>query len=320
MPTLNILEPSNFSISAGVLTISDNTLAPFVVDDNEGDTIFDGDFGAPDNGIDTDQFLGGTTTQVYLESKFDVTNEEGTWTLFVVEVDDPTSGGGTSGIPQGLIVSGGPGPIPTGDFTISNASNVVPGDSPTFDSLTTPCLVRGTMVQTTRGEIAVEDLETGDMVITRDHGAQPVRWIGSRSVMGLGDLAPIRIAKGAMGNTRDLLVSPNHRMVLEGRQMDVLFGSSETLVAASLLVNDTNIRPAPMASVEYFHILFDTHEVIFAEGAATESFHPAEGGLDTLSQATRDEILKLFPQLEADVTTYGPAARQVLTAAEYAAV
>lgn len=317
MPILNILPAASVSIGGGALTITDNTLVEFLVDDD--DPNFEGDFGAPDTGIDTNQFLGGTTTPTYLESSFTATNSDGSWTVFIVE--SATGGGGSSGLFEGVIVTGGPGPIPTGDFTISGVTNITGSNAPTFSSLgAIPCLVRGTLIETTRGQVAVEDLEMGDMVVTRDRGAQPVRWVGSQTVVGQWAFAPICIAKGAMGNTRDLLVSPNHRMVLEGRQMEVLFGTSETLVAASLLVNDTNIRPAPKAAVEYFHVLFDQHEVIFAEGIPTESFHPGQGGVDALSAATRDEILQLFPQLDGDPAAYGPSARQVLTAAEYAAV
>ncbi len=317
MQTLNILPAASVSIGGGTFTVTDNTFVEFVVDDDDAN--FEGDAGAPDTGVDTNQFLGGTTTPTYLENSFTATNGDGSWTIFVIE--SATGGGGSSGAFEGVIVTGGPGPIPTGDFTISGITNITGSNAPTFASLgAIPCLVRGTLVETTRGQIAVEDLEAGDMVVTRDRGAQPIRWVGSKTVAGQGAFAPICIAQGAMGNTRDLLVSPNHRMVLEGRQMEVLFGTGEALVAANLLVNDTNIRPAPMEAVEYFHVLFDQHEVIFAEGIPTESFHPGQGGVDALSAATRDEILQLFPQLEGDLAAYGPSARQVLTAAEYAAV
>ena len=155
--------------------------------------------------------------------------------------------------------------------------------------------------------------------MTRDAGAQPVRWVGARTVEGTGKFAPVRIAAGARGNDRDLLGSPNHRMVIEGRKMAALFDTDAALVAANLLVNASTIRPAPRAEVEYFHVLFDTHQVIFAEGAATESFHPGEAS-DAMSDATRSEILELFPQLEGELAGYGQSALRVITAAEFAAL
>ena len=112
-----------------------------------------------------------------------------------------------------------------------------------------------------------------------------------------GVLAPILIRKGALGNDRDLRVSPQHRMLLQGWQAEMLFGEEEVLATAKSLVNDHSILRDEGGEVEYFHMLFDTHEIIYAEGAPSESFHPGEQGWKTLDQGTRDEILTLFPEL-----------------------
>ncbi|MEM7243669.1 MAG: Hint domain-containing protein, partial [Pseudomonadota bacterium] len=146
------------------------------------------------------------------------------------------------------------------------------------DSDAVICFTRGTLIDTDKGAVLVEDLEEGMMVRTRDNGFQRIRWVGSTKRTGKGKMAPIRIAAGTLGNTRDLRVSPQHRMLLEGWQAELLYGEAEVLASAKSLVNDQTIRIEECDEVEYFHILFDTHEVIFAEGAPSESFHPAEMG------------------------------------------
>ena len=180
-----------------------------------------------------------------------------------------------------------------------------------------PCFTRGTLIKTRSGQACVEDLTKGDMVLTMDRGYQPVRWIGSTKVPATGDLAPILIRKGALGNDRDLRVSPQHRMLLQGWQAELLFGEEEVLATAKSLVNDHSILRDECGEVEYFHMLFDTHEIIWAEGAPSESFHPGEQGWKALDQATRDEILSLFPELsDGNFNAYGASARTSLKHSE----
>jgi hypothetical protein len=179
------------------------------------------------------------------------------------------------------------------------------------------CFARGTMIDTAEGERAIEDLQVGDLVRTADHDYQPIRWIGSSKVAATGALAPILIKAGALGNTRDLKVSPQHRMLLGGWQAEMLFGDDEVLVAAKHLVNDKTILRVEGGEVEYFHMLFDTHEIVFASGAPSESFHPGEIGWGALAQEARDEIIALFPDLEQNqFQGYGTAARRTLKAFE----
>lgn len=179
------------------------------------------------------------------------------------------------------------------------------------------CFTRGTLIITARGEKPIESLAPGDLVLTMDHGYQPIRWIGSTTVAGKGRFAPIQIAAGALGNRRALAVSPQHRMMLSGWQAELLFDEPEVLVAAKLLVNDRTIRVMERDSVEYFHMLFDAHEIVFAEGCPSESFHPGHVGWGALAEAARQEILTLFPQLaDLDFALYGPSARRSLSAAE----
>ena len=128
-----------------------------------------------------------------------------------------------------------------------------------------------------------------------------------------GDLAPMRIRKGALGNDRDLRVSRQHRMLPQGWQAEMLFGEEEVLATAESFVTDHPILRDEGGEVEYFHMLFGTHEIIYAEGAPSESIHLGEQGWKALDHATRDEILTLFPQLtDGNLNEYGPAARMSL--------
>ena len=187
-----------------------------------------------------------------------------------------------------------------------------------FDTYVPPCFARGTMIETNRGETAIEFLAVGDLVRTADHGFQPIRWIGATTVSGMGKSAPILVKKGALGNVRDLRLSPAHRVMLQNWQAEVLFGSREVLASAASLVNDHNIIVQKTENIEYFHLMFDRHEIIFSEGAATESFHPGEVDLSTMAKAARAEIYALFPELEAKAGSFGPSARETIHANEAA--
>lgn len=179
------------------------------------------------------------------------------------------------------------------------------------------CFARGTLIMTAAGEVAVEDLAAGDMVATADHGLQPIRWIGSKRVSAAAHLAPVVIAAGTLGNHSPLVVSPQHRVLVSGWQAEMMFDAFELLVPAKALINDKTVRQIAGGMVEYFHILFDTHEIIYANGAPAESFHPGKEGIDSLSEAARQEVLDLFPELaQGDFDSYGPAARPALSVTE----
>ncbi|MDP2087523.1 MAG: Hint domain-containing protein [Gemmobacter sp.] len=183
-----------------------------------------------------------------------------------------------------------------------------------FESLTASiiCFTRGTLIRTPRGDVAIERLAPGDLVETLDHRAQPIRWIGSSRRMAQGDLAPVLFRAGALGNARDLRVSPQHRMLLGGWQASLLFGEDEVLVPAKALVNGHEVLHDPGGVVEYYHMLFDRHEIVWAEGVPSESFHPGQQGWAALDAAARAEILAVFPELAAECDRWGPPARPSL--------
>lgn len=179
---------------------------------------------------------------------------------------------------------------------------------------TVPCFLRGTMIRTMRGDRPIEDLRAGDRIITRDRGAQPLRWIGSRQVKATGAFGPIEIAANTFGTHDALRVSPQHRILVRGEKAALATGDNEVLVAAKHLVDDTNVcRVQHGEQVEYFHMLFDQHEIVWANGLEAESFHPGAQTLDAFDAEARAEIVALFPELDLDSDKgYGATARRVL--------
>ncbi|MFX0547494.1 Hint domain-containing protein [Roseovarius sp. S1116L3] len=175
------------------------------------------------------------------------------------------------------------------------------------------CFTPGAGILTPNGERAIETLRVGDMVITRDHGPQPIRWIGSRTVAGVDRFAPISIAAHVLGRaTRPLLVSPQHRILFTGYKAQLLFGFDEVLVAAKHLLDGRDVVASDRAEVTYIHMMLDQHEVIYADGAATESFHAGDVGISSVSDQSREEMFSIFPELRANPNAYGKAARPCL--------
>lgn len=179
------------------------------------------------------------------------------------------------------------------------------------------CFVRGTKIETDEGCVAVEDLKAGDMIRTVDNGLQPLRWVGRRVVPAENAFAPILIRKGALGNTEDLRVSPQHRILLSGWRAEINLGLPEVLVPAKSLINGETILRETGGEVEYFHIMFDQHELVMTAGIEAESFHPGDMGWNTMSVETREEILNLFPELrEEGLKAYGATARPTIKPSE----
>ncbi|SMX43250.1 Hint domain-containing protein [Actibacterium lipolyticum] len=182
------------------------------------------------------------------------------------------------------------------------------------------CFVRGTLIDTPMGRIAIEDLKAGDEVTTLDNGAMPIRWIGQRTVPATGDLAPILIRRGALGNIRDLKVSPQHRMFVRDAMAELYCGEPEVLVAAKHLVNGDTICRVPGGEVEYFHIMLDNHQILLAEGCGAESLYPGRTAMSSLTDDARDEVLSLFPELSVSAKSYGHLARYQLNKGEAAVI
>ena len=211
---------------------------------------------------------------------------------------------------------------------------VKPGEAPLIVNYTDIeniiiCFTPGAMIATPTGERPVETLREGDKVFTRDNGFQEIRWIGRRDLAPhqltmMPAYQPILVKAHALGHNlpdRDLMLSPNHRVLLSGSRAALNFGESEVLVAVKHLVGRPGIERMQVGRVSYVHMLFDRHEVMLSNGAWTESFQPGDYSLRGIGAAQRKEILGLFPELEgAAAGTEWKAARQVLKRHEVALV
>ena len=187
------------------------------------------------------------------------------------------------------------------------------------------CFTPGTFIETVHGPRTIEDLTEGDLVLTADAGPQAIRHI-SKTTLSAQRLAdrpefrPVRIAAGSLGNglpDRDLVVSPQHRLLLGGWRAELLFGNREVLAPAKGLLNDTSIlrETAPQA-VTYIHLGLDAHNIIWANGSATESLHAGMISKEIMSSAAREELFAVFPELRADPQNWGPPARPAIRVSE----
>jgi hypothetical protein len=215
--------------------------------------------------------------------------------------------------PDATFTIVGNGDTETVAFTYTVTDDLGHVDSAQVTINSTPCFVAGTLIRTPEGERAVEDLQPGDLVETHDDGPQVLRWIGSRRVPARGKLAPIQIKAGTFGNHRTLMLSPQHRVLVRDALAELLFGQREVLVAAKDLVNDTSIRPVEGGSVDYVHLLFDQHQIVFSEGLATESFLPGPQTTALFERAVVEEICSIFPEIDPETGLgYGRSARRSL--------
>jgi hypothetical protein len=168
-----------------------------------------------------------------------------------------------------------------------------------------PCFTIGTLIETDEGRVPVEELFPGDRVLTRDRGFRDLVWVGRKDVSpellaARPEFAAVRIARGALGDNlpdRDMLVSPQHRILMVGVRTELLFGVPEVLVAAKHLIGMPGITRAYGEPVTYVHVMCDRHEILRADGAWSESFQPGDLSLAGLDTDQRQELLALFPEL-----------------------
>lgn len=216
---------------------------------------------------------------------------------------------------DGTITVVGDGDTETVNFTYTTqlGSGQGPSDIGIVTLNSIPCFVAGTMILTPEGERPVETIVAGDLVITKDDGPQPVRWVGQRRVLAKGKLAPIEILDGTFGPHRRLLVSPQHRVLVRDSLAELLFGDAEVLVAAKDLVNGRSVRIREGGEVDYVHLLFDKHQLVSSAGLTTESFLPGPQTTKLFESEIIDEICTIFPELDPMTGDgYSPAVRRLL--------
>ncbi|MCV6585681.1 MAG: choice-of-anchor L domain-containing protein [Marinibacterium sp.] len=338
----NPASQDNYNTEMDGFTVTLTLKAP--VQPGEVNTIKIGIADAGDGWYDSNLLIAGDSVQTALVADDDdVTVMSGETQMLDVLANDASAAGGTLTVTHinnqpvnaGDSVTLATGEVITltkdGQFSIegdgdddSNLfSYTVADDSGNTDTAfvtvhSVACFVSGTLIDTVEGPRAVETLGPGDRVLTRDHGPQPLRWIGQTQVPARGRFQPIFIAAGTFGDHGATELSPNHRVLVSSAQAELRFGAAEVLVPAKHLVDGVAVRPAsPRQTVRYVHLLFDRHEVVFGNGLPSESYHPGDMTLDAFNADARAELLALFPDLaRGGVGAYGPTARPVLRAYE----
>lgn len=177
----------------------------------------------------------------------------------------------------------------------------------------TVCFAAGTLIDTIDGPCPVEKLTEQTLVRTQHNGYQPILWTGVSTRLAQGDCAPIRIKAGALDNETDLIVSPQHKLLVTGWRAELHFGTHEILVPAKALVNGTDILCEPAKEmIDYWHVLLDGHQIIYANGAPAESLHVTENSMDLLSDDQLQDLEHRFPFLllvSSNTPMVSPAAR-----------
>ncbi|WP_342070285.1 Hint domain-containing protein [Yoonia algicola] len=307
----------------------------FNVQDAAGGLLRDGSI---DDGLDFngDRFadeLGDDFTQLGQATSLDGSTEfadgiiylEESYTLSAPGVDDIVvyrveirETGNTFGTHVGYITSE---PLDAGVTYSFVASNVTVDNAPSSADPTAlvdvPCFCAGTMIRTPTGDRTIESLEVGDEVVVASGETRTIRWIGDRIVLpplaDAKDLWPVRIPQNAFGEGlpySDLLVSPNHRMMVAAPFNELHFGEPHVLVSAKFLIERNGIAQCTyLPQVHYYHMLFDTHQIVIANGTESESLYPGDMALNGMARETRDEILTIFPELATQEDgAYGPIA------------
>jgi len=206
-------------------------------------------------------------------------------------------------------------PLPDSQFTVGARLGSYQSHEVGWSYSDVVCFAAGTLIDTDRGPRPVESLSTGDMILTQNGTYQPLvanmnRHLSPAELARHHKLRPVRISAGSLGKglpTRDLLVSRQHRMLINSKIAKRMFGTSDVLIAAIKLTElpgifvDTSVQ-----NVTYHHLLLENHEVIFAEGAPAESLLTGDEALRTLTPEALEELKILFPQLQ-DMQNQPPA-------------
>ena len=270
----------------------------------QGDDLIDAGFDTDADVLrgneDADTFTGATAGDSVFGGSggndFDTLDLRGTvptgGSYILTNLTTDSDGNGFDGTVQYFDASG----ADAGTVQFNNIENII------------PCFTPGTTIATPRGEVLVETLREGDKVITRDNGIQEIRWVGERTLDGrelskARHLRPIMIKAGSLGQglpERDMLVSPNHRVLVSNDRTALYFEEREVLVAAKHLVNNSSIQALDTTGTTYIHFMFDQHEVVLSNGSWTESFQPGDYTLKGMGNAQRNEIFELFPELQSD--------------------
>ncbi|MEZ5759606.1 MAG: Hint domain-containing protein [Paracoccaceae bacterium] len=292
-----------------------------------GDLILEQNGGSPDP--DTVVQIGGTNYEftVDLTGTLPTGDQkipdayEGKEVMIIVVHDYPTTGETQRlfFVLDGSVDQAGMDDFGQGAVTLLNVDTTPPP--------TPVCFLRGTLIATPRGEVPVESLEAGDEILTVSGAIATVRFVARRELseaelLFRPNLRPVCIPAGVMGAglpVADLWLSPQHRVLVQGWEPEMLFGEAEVLVPAKHL-KIAGSAPARPETVEYFHLMLDRHDIVMSNGVATESLFPGDNAIASLTDEARIEMERAFPEFAGDWLSYGPTARRTLTAKEAGAL
>jgi hypothetical protein len=207
--------------------------------------------------------------------------------------------------------------------TYSSYVNAKDGGEKDFTSDPAPiiiCFTAGTVFETRNGHKAIEDLQLGDEVRTLDSGFSAVRWLGCTSICAAQlrawpDLLPVRVKKDAFGlgrPDRDVVLSPNHRILIDGWRAQLHFGEAEILVPAKSLVDNKSIfQDTDFSDVSYYHLLLENHEIVLTHGLLSESLFLGDQTMIALGAISKLELRASFSQVEWHHKCNAPAARPI---------
>lgn len=234
-------------------------------------------------------------------------DDNGTVLRFVSFDDEVTA---TQGAASGQASDqvGTNGTDDTASLSSTDGVTFVPDPNPSPGA---PCFAAGTRIMTDQGERAVESLQPGDLVLSHDGALVPLRMALSRrlhrtDLFKYPKLRPVRIVAGAVGQSlprRDLLVSRQHRMLVQSRIAQRMFGTDAVLISAARMTAIPGIFvDTDLTEITYFHLVFDRHIVLYADGAPSESLFAGPEAMASLTSQARDELLLLFPHLSPPTT------------------
>ncbi len=269
-------------------------------------------------------------TQTYLGNAFawdynyEVTDGTNNYTIGVFDYDSGGNDQFNGGAEQGFFIGflGSVPPLNT-TLTISALGDGAFSDPNVNQPVNNfvPCFTNGTKLTTRHGEKSVENLLAGDELLTFSDSENQLefskisrvfhRRLSKRDLCNNPKLRPIRIMAGSLGEglpKQDLSVSRQHRMLIKSKIAQRMFEQNEVLVSAIKLVELPGIFiDEDVKSVEYFHLLFNEHKIVFAEGAPTESLFTGPEALNAISPEAREEIINIFPEISGQNYTPKPA-------------
>lgn len=288
------------------ITLNSNAWEEVLITDNDPN-FQDSDGSQRLNGsqtIDGVTYANGTR----VEAEYAVTLSDGanTWTAIGFNVNNSSPAYGTI---EGLAFIGGPGGFPPIGVPLTVVGSQ---EGPSFDAAfyATPiCYAAGTLIDTETGPKLVETLTVADRVRTLDHGFRPLLWAGGRHVIAAGRFAPVEIPAGVLGLRAPLRVSQQHRILMTGPLAELMFGAAEVFVPALSLLGAGGARLIEGGACAYHHLVLDQHEVVFANGLASESLFLADAA-DADGEA--GDLRRFFPELQDVIPADNQLARPAL--------